>query len=57
MRTTTDQVIAVIAQLSAFDERAQERVLNWLAAHLDVVRAEKTAKRQVKMAEKKGGDG
>ena len=54
MRTTTDQVIAVIAQLSAMDERAKTKVLTWLDAHLDVVKAEREATQRMKR-EKSGG--
>ena len=54
MRTTTNEMLAVVAQLSAMDERAKTKVLTWLDAHLDVVKAEREAKQQVKQ-EKSGG--
>ena len=53
-RTSTEEIIVVIAQLSAMDERAKTKVLTWLDAHLDVVKAEREAKQQVKQ-EKMGG--
>ena len=45
-RTSTDQVLAVVAQLSAMDERAQTRVHEWLSGHLVSLKLAKGAKRR-----------
>ena len=53
-RTSTEEVIVVIAQLAAMDERAKERVSHWLDAHLKTLRDERTRK-QLRNEEKMGG--
>ena len=56
-RTSTDQVLTVVAQLSAMDERAQTRVHEWLSGHLVSLKLAKGARRTARqlIQEKEGG--
>lgn len=41
MRTTTDQLVAVVAELSKLDQRGKEFILGWLTKEIEKVRAKK----------------
>lgn len=46
MRTTTDQLVAVVAELSKLDQRGKEFILGWLTKEIEKVRAKKQHKKE-----------